>query len=70
MNLKDPNVQKIMLGVVAVIVVSYLYFGTEFMPFFYQVRKGQIGTTVSMNSGSMHRNCFPRNRRCRICFAT
>jgi type IV pilus assembly protein PilO len=44
MNLKDPNVQKILLGVVVLIVLSYLYFGTQLLPFFYQVRKAQIET--------------------------
>jgi type IV pilus assembly protein PilO len=42
MNLRDPNVQKILLGIVVITVVSYLYFGTKFMPFCYQVRKTQI----------------------------
>jgi len=42
MNLRDPNVQKIVLGIVAVIVVGGLYFGTTLLPFCYQVRKAQI----------------------------
>ena len=42
MNLRDPNVQKILLGIVAVTVVSYLYFGTKLLPFCYQVRKEKI----------------------------
>lgn len=42
MNLKDPTVQKILLGAVALIVLSYLYFGTQLLPFFYQVRKAEI----------------------------
>jgi type IV pilus assembly protein PilO len=42
MNLKDPNVQKVLLGVVVLIVVSYLYFGTQLLPFFYQVRKARV----------------------------
>ncbi len=42
MNLRDPNVQKILLGIVVVTVVSYLYFGTKLMPFCYQVRKARI----------------------------
>jgi type IV pilus assembly protein PilO len=45
MNLKDPNVQKILLVVVFLVVASYLYFGTELLPFFYQVRKAKIETT-------------------------
>jgi type IV pilus assembly protein PilO len=44
MNLRDPNVQKILLGIVAVAVVSYLYFGTRLLPFCYQVRKEKIET--------------------------
>ncbi len=42
MNLRDPNVQRILLGIVAITVVSYLYFGTRLMPFCYQVRKARI----------------------------
>ena len=42
MNLKDPNIQKILLAVVCVIVVSYLYFGTSLLPFFYKERKAKI----------------------------
>ena len=42
MNLKDPTTQKILIGVLVVIVVSYLYFGTRFLPVFYPVRKAQI----------------------------
>lgn len=42
MNLKDPNIQKILLAVVVLVVASYLYFGTELLPFFYQVRKAKI----------------------------
>lgn len=42
MNLRDPNVQKILLAVVFVSVVSYLYFGTTFFPFCYPVRKAEI----------------------------
>lgn len=42
MNLRDPKVQKILMGVVLVGVVSYLYFGTTFFPFCYQVRRAQI----------------------------
>ncbi|MDH3216870.1 MAG: type 4a pilus biogenesis protein PilO [Candidatus Krumholzibacteria bacterium] len=42
MNLKDPNVQKILLGVVVLVVLSYLYFGTQLLPFFYQARRAEI----------------------------
>ncbi len=31
MNLKDPKVQKIMLGVMSVVILSYVYFGTSFL---------------------------------------
>ena len=44
MNLKDPNVQKILMGVVFMAIVSYLYFGTRLLPFFYQARKAKIET--------------------------
>ena len=42
MNLKDPKVQKIMLGVMSVVILSYIYFGTSFLPFNYPVRKARI----------------------------
>ncbi len=42
MNLKDPKVQKVMLGVMALIIVSYGYFGTNFLPFNYPVRRAKI----------------------------
>lgn len=42
MNLKDPKVQKIMLGVMSVVILSYVYFGTSFLPFNYPVRKAKI----------------------------
>jgi type IV pilus assembly protein PilO len=42
MNLRDPKVIKIVVGVVLIILVSFLYFGTRLMPFSYQVKKDQI----------------------------
>jgi type IV pilus assembly protein PilO len=42
MNLKDPKVQKIMLGAMSLIILSYIYFGTSFLPFSYPVRKAKI----------------------------
>lgn len=42
MNLRDPKIQKILCGVVALVTVSYIYFGTTFLPFCYQVRKNKI----------------------------
>jgi type IV pilus assembly protein PilO len=42
MNLKDPRVQKTMLGVMAVVILSYIYFGTSFLPINYPVRKAKI----------------------------
>jgi type IV pilus assembly protein PilO len=42
MNLKDPKVQKIVIGALAMIIVSYVYFGTSFLPFTYPVRKAKI----------------------------
>ncbi|MFQ5510580.1 MAG: type 4a pilus biogenesis protein PilO [Candidatus Krumholzibacteriia bacterium] len=44
MNLKDPKVVKILLGVVVVGLLSYVYFGTTVLPFGYQVRKARITT--------------------------
>jgi type IV pilus assembly protein PilO len=42
MNLKDPRTQKILLGVMSVMILSYVYFGTNFLPFNYPVRKAKI----------------------------
>ncbi|UCG52387.1 MAG: type 4a pilus biogenesis protein PilO [Candidatus Latescibacterota bacterium] len=42
MNLRDPKIQKILIGIVALIGVSYVYFGTSLLPFCYQVRKAEI----------------------------
>jgi type IV pilus assembly protein PilO len=42
MNLKDPTVQRTMLGIMAVLILSYVYFGTSFLPFNYPVRKAKI----------------------------
>lgn len=42
MNLRDPKIQKILIGVLALLGVSYVYFGTSVLPFCYQVRKAQI----------------------------
>jgi len=42
MNLKDPKVQRIMLGAMALIISSYVYFGTNFLPVNYPVRKAKI----------------------------
>jgi len=42
MNLKDPKVQKIMMGVMAIVILSYVYFATSFLPFSYPVRKAKI----------------------------
>lgn len=42
MNLRDPKIQKYLVGVLAVIIVSYVYFGTSLLPFCYQVRKNRI----------------------------
>lgn len=42
MNLKDPKIQKIMLGVMTMIILSYVYFGTSLLPINYPVRKARI----------------------------
>ena len=44
MNLRDPNVQKILVVVVVLAIASYVYFGTTLLPFCYQVRKANIET--------------------------
>jgi len=42
MNLKDPKVQKILIGVLGILAVSYVYFGTTLLPITYPVRKAKI----------------------------
>lgn len=42
MNLKDPIVQKTMMGIMAVVILSYVYFGTTLLPINYPVRKTKI----------------------------
>ena len=42
MNLRDPRIQKILIGVLALAGLSYVYFGTSMLPFCYQVRKAKI----------------------------
>ncbi len=42
MNLKDSRVQKIMLGIMSATILSYVYFGTSFLPFNYPVRRAKI----------------------------
>ncbi len=42
MNLRDPKIQKILVVAIAIIAVSYVYFGTTLLPFCYQVRKNHI----------------------------
>ena len=42
MNLRDPKLLKILVGALAVIAVSYVYFGTRLLPVCYQVRKDKI----------------------------
>jgi type IV pilus assembly protein PilO len=50
MNLKDPKIQRIMLGVMSVIILSYVYFGTSFLPFNYPVRKAKIEALEKENA--------------------
>lgn len=42
MSLRDPKLQKILAAVVFIGVVSYVYFGTTYLPFNYPVRKAAI----------------------------
>jgi len=42
MNLREPKTQKIIIAVLALIAVSYVYFGTSVLPFCYGVRKARI----------------------------
>lgn len=42
MDFKDPMVQKTIVLVVFLAIVSYVYFFTQFMPFFFQPRKARI----------------------------
>jgi type IV pilus assembly protein PilO len=42
MNLRDPKIQRIIVVVLALIALSYVYFGTTVLPFCYRVRKAKI----------------------------
>lgn len=42
MNLRDPKVQKGIIVVLALISLSYVYFGTTLLPFCYRVKKAKI----------------------------
>lgn len=42
MDFKDPQVQKTIVLVIFLAIVSYVYFFTQFMPFFFQPRKARI----------------------------
>jgi type IV pilus assembly protein PilO len=42
MNLRDPNVQKVIIGIIAIAAFSYVFFGTTLLPFCYPVRKAKI----------------------------
>ena len=42
MNLRDPKIQKLIIVILAVISLSYVYFGTTVLPFCYGVRKAKI----------------------------
>ena len=50
MNLKDPKVQKIMLGVMSILILSYVYFGTNFLPFNYPVRQTKLEALEKENA--------------------
>ncbi len=42
MNLRDPKIQKILVGFVVLVAASYVYFGTTMLPFCYAVQKEKI----------------------------
>lgn len=42
MNLRDPKVQKILLGALVLVASGYMYFGTRVFPFCYQVRREHV----------------------------
>jgi type IV pilus assembly protein PilO len=42
MNLRDPKIQKTIVVALALIALSYVYFGTTVLPFCYRVRKAKI----------------------------
>lgn len=42
MNLRDPKIQRLLMVVLIVGVLSYLYFGSSFFSFCYPVRKAKI----------------------------
>jgi type IV pilus assembly protein PilO len=50
MNLRDPKTQRIIIVVLALVAVSYVYFGTTVLPFCYRVRKARIAELEQENS--------------------
>ena len=42
MNLRDPKTQKLIVVLLALISLSYVYFGTTLLPFCYRVQKAKI----------------------------
>ena len=42
MNLREPKTQRILIGVIGVLAITYIYFATSFLPFNYPVRKAKI----------------------------
>lgn len=42
MDFKDPQVQKTIVLVIFLAIVAYVYFFTQFMPFFFQPRKARV----------------------------
>ena len=42
MDFKDPQVQRTIVLVIFLAIVAYVYFFTQFMPFFFQPRKARI----------------------------
>jgi type IV pilus assembly protein PilO len=42
MNLRDPKTQKLIVVLLALVSLSYVYFGTTLLPFCYRVQKAKI----------------------------
>jgi type IV pilus assembly protein PilO len=47
MDFKDPKVQKTIIIGILLVIISYVYFFTSFMPFFFQPMRSRISTLSS-----------------------
>ncbi len=44
MDFKDPEVQKVLIVAILIVILGYVYFFTSFMPFFFQPQRMRIST--------------------------